>query len=236
MSQTFNIYCDESCHLEHDHQKVMVMGAVWCPLEKTREIAVRLREIKVRHKLPATFELKWGKVSQGKADYYREALDYFFDDDDLHFRALVVADKTKLRHAAFGQDHDMWYYKMYFQLLEVLFSPEAHYRIYLDRKDTCGARKVAKLHEVLCNNMYDFNRKILERVQVINSDEVEQLQLCDFLTGAVSYANRGLANNSAKVALLDRLKQRSGYQLTRTTLLRERKVNVFVWQPQGDQA
>lgn len=26
MSETFNIYCDESCHLEHDQQKVMVLG------------------------------------------------------------------------------------------------------------------------------------------------------------------------------------------------------------------
>ena len=232
MSQTFNIYCDESCHLEHDHQKVMVLGAVWCPLEKTREIAVRLREIKRAHGLPETFELKWTKVSPAKTGFYQDVLDYFFDDDDLHFRALVVADKSKLQHAAFGQDHDTWYYKMYFQLLEVLFSPEARYRIYLDRKDTCGAQKVAKLHEVLCNNMYDFNRKILERVQVVVSHEVEQIQLCDFLTGAVSYANRGLTTNPAKVALVERLKQRSGYQLTRTTLLRERKMNLFVWQPQ----
>jgi hypothetical protein len=235
MSQTFNIYCDESCHLEHDQQNVMVLGAVWCPLEKTREIAVHLREIKVRHKMPAEFELKWGKVSPSRADYYLETLEYFFANADLHFRALV-ADKTKLQHAAFGQDHDTWYYKMYFQLLEVLFSPEARYRIYLDRKDTCGAQKVIKLHEVLCNNMYDFNRQILERVQVIGSHEVEQLQLCDFLTGALGYANRGLAGNPAKVAALNRLKERSGYQLTRSTLLRERKLNVFIWQPQGGAA
>lgn len=47
MGITFNIYCDESCHLQNDHQQVMVLGAIWCPLEKTREIAVRLREIKL---------------------------------------------------------------------------------------------------------------------------------------------------------------------------------------------
>ena len=34
MTQVFNIYCDESRHLEHDRQKVMVLGDVWCPLEK----------------------------------------------------------------------------------------------------------------------------------------------------------------------------------------------------------
>ena len=26
MTQVFNVYCDESCHLEHDRQKVMVLG------------------------------------------------------------------------------------------------------------------------------------------------------------------------------------------------------------------
>ncbi|HBL11899.1 MAG TPA: DUF3800 domain-containing protein, partial [Cyanobacteria bacterium UBA11162] len=46
MNQVFNVYCDESCHLENDHQLVMVLGAIWCPLDKVQEIAIRLREIK----------------------------------------------------------------------------------------------------------------------------------------------------------------------------------------------
>jgi len=25
MSQIYNIYCDESCHLEHDHQQAMAI-------------------------------------------------------------------------------------------------------------------------------------------------------------------------------------------------------------------
>jgi len=39
MSEVFNIYCDESCHLQHDGQKAMVLGAIWCPLDKAREIS-----------------------------------------------------------------------------------------------------------------------------------------------------------------------------------------------------
>jgi hypothetical protein len=34
MTQAFNIYCDESCHLEHNPQKVMVLESILCPLEK----------------------------------------------------------------------------------------------------------------------------------------------------------------------------------------------------------
>ena len=158
MSEIFNVYCDESCHLAHDRQKAMVLGAVWCPLDKRREIAVRLREIKRRHGLAPEIELKWTKASPAKIGLYIDVVDYFFDDDDLHFRALIVPDKSKLRHDETpGRDHDTWYYKMHFDMLKVIFRPDARYRVYLDIKDTRGAEKAAKLHEVLCNNMYDFS-------------------------------------------------------------------------------
>lgn len=230
MSDIFNIYCDESGHLLHDYQKVMVLGAVWCPLEKTREIAVRIREIKQRHGLSPTFEIKWVKVSPSKEQFYRDLVDYFFDDDDLHFRALVIPDKSRLRHVAFNQDHDTWYYKMYFDLLKVLLEPHTEYRIYLDIKDTRSAEKVRDLHNVLCNNMYDFEYKIIKRIQTIRSHEVEQLQLADLLLGIISYANRGLKTSPGKSALVERMRERSNYSLTKTTLLREDKVNLFRWE------
>ena len=231
MSTAFNIYCDESCHLENDQHDVMVLGAVWCPLDKAREIAARIREIKTRNGLPADFEVKWTKVSPAKRSFYSDLVDYFFEDDDLYYRALVVKNKQELRHAEFDQDHDTWYFKMYFTMLKVLLSPRATYRIYLDVKDTRSADKVRKLHEVLCNNMYDFERRIIECVQTVRSHEVEQIQLADLLSGIVSYSNRGLVGNAGKVALVQRMRQRSGYSLERTTLYREEKVNLFHWMP-----
>lgn len=230
MSEVFNVYCDESCHLERDRQKAMVLGAVWCSLDKSREIAVRLREIKQKHKMAASFEVKWTKVSPAKLALYLDLIDYFFDDDDLHFRALIVPDKSKLRHDAIpGQDHDIWYYKMYFDMLKVIFRPDARYRVYLDIKDTRGAEKTAKLHEVLCNNMYDFSREVIERLQLVHSHEIEQLQLADLIIGAISYFNRNLQGNTAKQSLVARIQERSGYGLTKTTLLREDKLNLFRW-------
>lgn len=230
MSDIFNIYCDESCHLENDHQQVMVLGSIWCPLEKTKEISIRIREIKQRHGLPSSFEIKWQKVSPAKKLFYLDLVDYFFDDDDLHFRALIVPDKSRLRHSDFSQNHDAWYYKMYFDMLKVLLVPQAEYRIYLDIKDTRGADKIKELHDVLCNNMYDFERKIIRRVQTIRSHEVEQLQLADLLIGIISYANRSLETNLGKLTLVERMRHRSGYNLTKSTLLREDKVNLFRWE------
>jgi len=236
MSLIYNIYCDESGHLEHDHQPVMVLGAVWCPMEKTREISVRIREIKTSHGLSPKFESKWTKVSPAKQAFYLDLLDYFFDDDDLHFRALIVPDKTRLQHELYGQTHDTWYYKMYFEMLKVILDPQSCYRIYVDIKDTRSAAKVNKLHDVLCNNIYDFQRHIIERVQTVRSHEVEILQLTDLLIGAVSYVNRGLHTNAAKVAVVEQMRERSGYSLTKTTLLRENKVNLFMWEAAEKQA
>ena len=40
-----NIYCDESCHLEHDGIKPMLLGCVWCEEQKKDAIFKRLRAI-----------------------------------------------------------------------------------------------------------------------------------------------------------------------------------------------
>jgi len=236
LMKTYNIYCDESCHMENDHQPVMVLGAVWCPIEAVRETSVKLRQIKIAHNLNPEFEVKWTKVSPAKLDFFREVIDYFFDADELHFRALIVPDKSKLQHEAFGQSHDDWYYKMYFDMLKVILEPDARYRIYVDIKDTRSSVKVAKLHHVLCNSVYDFSCQIIERVQTVRSHEVEILQIADLLIGAVAYANRGLETSTAKVDLVNLIRKRSGYSLTKTTLLRENKFNLLRWQASEGEA
>jgi hypothetical protein len=234
MSQIYNIYCDESCHLENDKIPVMVLGAVWCPMNSARTIAERIRELKVKNGLSHYFETKWIKVSQAKLQFYLDLVDYFFDCGDLHFRAVIIPDKSKLKHAKFGQTHDDWYYKMYFTMLKQIFCPSDEYHIYLDIKDTRGSEKVAKLHEVLCNNMYDFSKSIIKRVQLVRSHEIEQLQLADLLIGSVSYVNRDLNTSTAKLKVAERIKGRSRYILKCSTLLREEKFNLFRWHPQEE--
>jgi hypothetical protein len=229
MSHIYNIYCDESCHLENDKQNAMVLGAVWCPLDRVKEIATHIRGIKNKHGINPFFEIKWTKVSPGKVQFYEEIVDYFFQEKDLHFRALIVPDKSKLRHSEFGQDHDTWYYKMYFDLLKVILSPKDGYRIYIDLKDTHTHEKLLKLHQVLSDEFYDFSRDIIQRVQIVRSHEVSILQITDLLSGAISYVNRGLSGNSAKEHLIALIRSRSGYTLQKTTLLREDKFNTFVW-------
>ncbi len=232
MAQSYRIYCDESCHLEHDQCSVMVLGAIWCPSEVVPDISKALREMKVRHGLSPAFELKWGKVSPAKLDYYTDVANYFFDEASLRFRCLI-APKEDLRHGDFDQSHDSWYYKMYYLLLRRLLAVrENEYRAFIDIKDTNSAEKVQLLHEVLCNNMRDFDHQVLRDVQALRSDEVQQIQLADFFSGAVSYASRNLTGSHAKQSIIDLIRARTRHDLASSTWYSERKFNIFKWEPQ----
>lgn len=230
MPEVYNIYCDESCHLEHDGIPVMVLGAVWCKAAVVRQVNQRLGEIKLRHGVPAGVEIKWSKLSLAKRQLYLDLVDYFFDDDDLHFRGILIADKTHLDHAAFDQTHDGWYYKMCFRMIEPIIDPRQRYRVYLDIKDTRSEEKRSKLEEVLRNARYDRHGRIIERVQQVRSHETAVMQLTDLLIGAIAYHNRGLRTNTAKLEVIQRVQERSGWMLDKTTWLREPKLSLLRWQ------
>ena len=207
----------------------MVLGGIWCPKDKAREANARLREIKAKHGFGPKFEAKWTKVSASKKQLYCDLVDYFFDNEELRFRALIIPDKAKLDHQAHGQTHDEWYYKMYFTMLKAILSPQDRFRIFLDIKDSRGGRKVRKLHDVLCSSLYDFDVKIIESIQILRSHHVELLQLADLLIGAIGYINHQHSGNLGKVVLAGRIKERSGLSLERSTLLRAHKINLFRW-------
>lgn len=240
MSELFNIYCDESCHLENDEHRTMLLGAIHCKNDKVKEAFARLKEIKKKHNLKEDFEVKWTKVSESKINFYLEWLDYFLDDDDLNFRAIIIKDKNELNHSAYDQTHDDWYFKMYFDLLKVIIAPESKYKIYLDIKDTRSADKARQLREVLCRENYDFKREIISELSFVRSEQVQLIQLADLLIGAVGYHNRrelypdnqSKFTNMGKIKFIERIKERTGYSLSKTTLLKEQKFNLFFWQPE----
>lgn len=234
MDITYSVYCDESCHLENDGQKVMALGSTWCPESSSRLITHRLKEIKRKHGLSEHFEIKWTKVSSGKLSFYLDVIDYYFDNTEISFRGLVVPDKSLLDHDSWNQTHDDWYYKMYFELIKIILNNDDHYKIYLDIKDTRGGAKVRKLHNVLSNSRYDFQRRIIKSINQIRSHESGMIQLTDLILGALMYANRGEYASDAKRAIVERIIERSGYSLTKNTLASEDKLNVFIWRANGD--
>ena len=101
----YNVYCDESCHLEKDSSPVMILGAMYCPEESKKQIYEEIRSIKTKHNISTFFEIKWTKVSESKIEFYLELLDYFWENSDLHYRGLVATGKDKLNHAIKVANH-----------------------------------------------------------------------------------------------------------------------------------
>lgn len=234
-SNTINIYCDESCHLENDPYKVFVLGAIWCPRDSTKEIFRNIRNIKMEHDLPGYFEVKWTKVSPAKVGFYLDLIDYFFHNDDLRFRGLVVKDKSILDHGSYFQTHDDWYYKMYYELINKIFDfrecRDSAFRIYLDKKDTRSNEKISKLHKILCNSLHDFNQEQITRIQAVDSKEIELSQLTDLLTGALGYVNRGLTTSYAKKTIIKSIQSKSRLSLKYSTGVQVEKFNLLMWRP-----
>lgn len=232
----FNIYCDESCHLQYDQSDLMVLGAVKCHDNYKSKIFKNIRDIKLKHGLSSWFEIKWTKVSKAKIDFYLSIIDYFFNEPALSYRGVILTNKKRLNHTLYNcGDYNLWYYKMYFLLLNHIIDPSEEYRIFIDIKDTQGGPKIKKLHEVLCNNIYDFKHEVIKDVNQIRSHESEILQLADLFNGALSYFHRGLYNrpgsNKGKDKIIEHLWGKGlDFQSTKKS---EEKFNIFIWVPRG---
>jgi hypothetical protein len=226
----YNIYCDESCHLEHDKQPIMILGCIWCPQETVREIVSHIRKLKEQYH--SRGELKWTKVSVSRIDFFLEVVEYFFSNSALNFRCLIVNNKQLLDHDYYNLgSHDSFYYKMYYYLLHNVITEENNYNIYTDLKDTLSQSKINNLRDVLCNSFHDFDRKLIPIIQHVRSKETEVLQLADFLMGAISYYARKLSSNAAKGKVIEKIYELSRFVLDQSSPPWERKFNLFYFSP-----
>ena len=232
----FNIYCDESCHLELsknsiDMQKSMVIGGIKCKEEYVKKISEDIKNIKEKHGIYKYNEIKWTKVANGKLEFYKDLIRYFFYQDKLEFRCIVFPDKSKFDYST--HDHDDIYNIMYFYLLKKMINDDENYNIYVDKKDTRGSSKFKRLREYLCKEQGDFEMDKIEKIQIVDSRDLQFMQLADLFIGAVSYYHRGLNKQSkfsnAKRELVELIEDLSEINLSQTTPLSNNKFNIFVW-------
>jgi len=232
MSKTYNLYIDESCHLEHDLQPIMCIGYTKIEYEQYPSIKTTLKGIKLKHK--SATEIKWSKVSMSRMPLYKELIDYFFSSE-ISFRCVLVKNKKNLDHDKFNRgDHNAFYYKLIYLLLNNKYvnPTDEKYRVILDIKDTRGRERLNEL--VACLNNKNNGDSPFIHFQHIRSDENELLQLTDLLIGAIGYKSRGehLKHFASKVKceIVAYLEQKSGYSLDDGTIPWEHKFNIFDFQ------
>ena len=137
-----------------------------------------------------------------------------------------------LNHFFVGKTYDDLYYEIYFHLLQNVIAVNCQNRVFIDIKDTQSKIKIKKLHEALCNDKYDFDHKIVSQIQTIRSHEVELMAVVDLFIGALTYFHRNISTSQTKLQLIKMIQEKSKLSLRRSSLLTDKKFNLFVWHPE----
>lgn len=229
----YNVYCDESCHLVSNDSKYMLIGAVYCPKYKVKKVNEYIEHLKENYNLSDKIELKWNKIDKKIEKLYLDIINYFFNNDDLKFRVIVV-DKTKLDHEKYNQTENDFYHKAYYDMLKYIIIPGNSYNIYPDIKDTNSYYYHQVMLDYLRIKMSDTNKKTIKKVQPIRSYEAPILQINDILIGALSYYYRNLSGNSVKLNIINEIKKLYQNDFDSSSYYSNTKFNIFIWRSRDD--
>lgn len=235
----YQIFIDESCHLENDRQPIMAMGLI--KVDKARSIELKAKFLQLMHLHKTPTELKWNTLSGSRLTLYKALIDLFKQEDGVMFRCVIVKNKANLEHKSFNNnDHDQFYYKLAYQLLKneyVLPAADENdtrhkYQVFFDIKDTRGKERLKVLQSVLGNKFSGLSP--FESFQHLHSHDNFWIQLSDFMLGAVAYKARGLhldtSSSLAKKEILLYLEHAVGYNICDGTPPWEPKFNIFDFQ------
>ena len=229
----YNVYCDESCHLVSNDSKYMLIGAVYCPKNKVKKVNEYIEHLKENYNISNKIELKWNKVDKKTEKLYLDIINYFFNNDDLKFRVIVI-DKTKLDHEKYNQTENEFYHKAYYEMLKYIIIPGSSYNIYPDIKDNNSYYYHQVMLDYLRIKMQDTNKRTIKKVQPIRSYEAPILQINDILIGALSYHYRNLSKNSVKLNIISEIKKLYQNDLNETSYCSNTKFNIFIWRSRDD--
>lgn len=229
----YNVYCDESCHLISNDSKYMLIGAVYCPKIKVKKVNEYIEHLKENYNISNKIELKWNKIDKKTEKLYLDIINYFFNNDDLKFRVIVI-DKTKLDHEKYNQTENEFYHKAYYEMLKYIIIPGNSYNIYPDIKDTNSYYYHQVMLDYLRIKMQDTNKKTIRKVQPIRSYEAPILQINDILIGALSYHYRNLSKNNVKLNIISEIRKLYQNDLNETSYCSNTKFNIFMWRSRDD--
>lgn len=226
----YDVYCDESRQdllVNREsisrQNKYCCIGGIMVPREERQLIKNKIYKLKNDYKVFG--EIKWGNVSSNKLSFYLELINIFFEADKLSFRTVII-DAEKVDNQLFNDsDHELGYYKFYYQLLQHWLEYGDIYRVYTDYKTNKERTRLEDL-KVFINRTGSMKR--IELVQAINSKESVLLQLQNILMGAVGYKfNLGEEGKSvAKNEVVKRIEEKLGNPIRPTSKV-DQKFNVF---------
>jgi len=192
-----------------------------------RQILEKIQKFRNVFKLGTEF--KWTNISKSRINFYQAVIDLFMNEPGLGFRAVIV-NKKHLNHKLFNDgDHNLFYYKMFYYVIDHFINTQDTYKVFFDYKDTKSKIRLSELKKVF-DNKYRNNTDI--SFQNIRSHESQLIQLADIFIGAVSYKVRGLKTSEAKLNIVEYLEKKTGRNLIYSTSPFDKKFNLFFLQLQ----
>ncbi len=222
-----DIYCDESRLelLTSKQDGFMVIGSLWLPREKRELFKNRIKDAKEKHGFHV--EIKWTKISYKMLDFYKELIDIFVEFEEFHFFRAIVVDTDKINFEYHQNNHDIGFYKFYYQMLvHKMNTASLHnqYYVYVDDKTNKVYKPLPLLKKVLNNAIYTGS---VELIEPRNSRENVFIQYVDVLIGLVSYGYNVEEKRGAKNELYEYAQEKLQSSLSHPTKKDAQPINIF---------
>lgn len=222
----FEVYCDEN-HPElfssvKPRARYLMIGSLWLPASLRNEIKNKIWELRKTHN--AWGEIKWRKVSRSKLSFYEELIDLFHDyGSELRFRCIAI-DHNDFDQSWHNNDHELGFYKFYYQLLHQWILDFNQYQIFCDLKTNRDLTRLGVLKDCLKNSNLSAD---IKQIQGLPSRNMVLIQLADLFLGIASAKmNNTLTPGGAKEKLVQKMESSLGKLIVPTYRI-ENKFNIF---------
>lgn len=230
----FTIFCDESgIHAGN----IFGFGTLWMTWERRGDFSALWDGLNQKYFAPG--EAKWSKVKPATLDFYKAAVDLFFERRWLMFHSLVVG-RTEVELSYHDHDWDLARRKHFTMLLANKIKRFARQgKVYRVRVDPIPSRygKAEEACEVILRNILEqrphLKGDVIHSVLPVDSKVNPGVQLCDILLGALVASRRGEITSPAKKELIAHIAGHLGETtLDNDTMPSEWKFNIWrFWDP-----
>lgn len=218
-------------------------GTLWLPWDRRGDLVRDLEALGERHGMPlhtadgVRHEFKWNKVKEQRLDFYKAAVDYFFERPWLSFHCLVVcrAYVDRSLHASMDEARRKHFVMLLANKIRRALKKNPARRQFSIWVDPIASayKKADEAVEVITGrvvNKSGGDPRPDIRVTTRDSHDVRAIQLCDLLLGAVMAPWQETAEAAGKVALQRHVAHHLGWRdLRADTFETSTKFNIWLF-------